>query len=270
MIPVGRFRNGLLVTAPIMNASGRSDTALMNALINGMVQIASYDMAIQGKDIRELDDNLTKDLLSKIKMSVLGDDSLTIIDWFENMDVLVGDNVSLFGFEARDMKVRTDPRKMVFLGNRLYPCLDGYLDRSIAWGPTIGRRVVKLSISTDKQPDDYLWLKQVSEATLSAYPFVPVLSDISKRHLHLLKYKGFLKEGNSKRFQQDYFKYKNHMLADEYLIFDEVRICSYLNEVYGVSLSQYSGFLKDLSMINNPTTVINYDWLERVIDQDTG
>jgi len=284
MRPKGQFRSGLKVSGPIMNASGRSDTALMNALINGLVQITSYCMAEQGvDDIISLNHERTTFTLSYIKIAVLGDDSLTFYSYFPGIDKEVGDMVAKFGFEARDMKVHFSPEKMVFLANRIYPVIDKDGNKDIMWGPTM-RRLHKMGISEQIQPNPMSWLAQVTIASLITSDFVPYIGDIAKKQAQLLEgtkitsydviteklayKKGFLdtdlRVNDIVTDSVDFSKYSSGYQ------FDYEFLEHWLHYTYGAGLEDYYSFLDTLEEVTGVTTIITDGVLERMVSIDTG
>lgn len=200
--PCGYTSSGRTIKAALMNASGRDDTALMNALVNGCVQIYAYlCVMFEVNDPNTLNSAQLSWFKENVAIIVLGDDSLTILPernyrgsrWDQKQ---VGDYVALFGFEARDMKVHRFPYDSVFLGCRPYPAIYNFLNKATglvesrqvaAWGPTIGRRLVRFStmIPSSEGVDAFAWLKGVNISTMTAYGFVPILSDITTRMLEL-------------------------------------------------------------------------------------
>jgi len=143
--PKGRFRSGTLVRAPIMNASGRADTALMNALINYFVQLSAYLEVEFDKDIMDVTPQEFSTFTKTFRIAVLGDDSLTITKYVEGMEQRVSDIIQDYGFEARDMKTHFDARKAVFLGNRLYPVVEEDIP-TIAWAQQLEGECSKLEL----------------------------------------------------------------------------------------------------------------------------
>lgn len=277
MRPCGRFRSGLCVSAAIMNASGRSDTALMNALVNGLVQVASYCMAEQNVDtLEDLDEDAVRRTLQEIRIGVLGDDSLTLYKYFPDMTTLVGDKVALFGFEARDMKLHMSPENMVFLAQRPYPVVDEFGGKSVKWGPTM-RRLNKMGISESKQPSPYKWVYQTSIATLIMSSFVPYISDIAKKQLELISDHRFLRDNNI--LELDSVKHKMQFMDEDFVdveswqqkwFFDNEYLEHWLHHTYGASLEDYYRFLDVLGDVESPVGLIGDRALERMISMDTG
>lgn len=281
--PCGRFRSGLCISGPVMNASGRADTALMNALINGLVQVASYAMAEQNvQDLSLLDDNTTRQMLSRMRIAVLGDDSLTVTNWFGDIEQKVGDAVARFGFEARDMKVRREPQHCVFLAQRPYPTVNRKGEKRLLWGPTIGRKLYKMGTSTDKQPNPFMWLQQTSYATILSAPHVPIIRDVANKQLQLLWDIG-VKVNVQKVLEEDSIKWKRCFIEEDFDLFklnpgtfipeyspDPMELEGFLTEVYGISLYDYNQLQDCLDLIKYPTSIINIPWIDRIIKEDTG
>lgn len=277
--PCGRFRSGLLVSGPVMNASGRSDTALMNALVNGVVQIISYAMASQGvEDIDHLDIDHLRRVMQNIKIGVLGDDSLTFFRKFPNMANSVGDRVSDFGFEARDMKVHTDPSNMIFLAQRPYPVVDKWGSKSTIWGPTM-RKLHKMGVAVDPQENPYSWLYQNTLAALVTSSHVPYIGDTARRQMELLKNYTFVRNNNieeldsikySKHFCSEDISFTNITTIEQKYWFDMEVAEEWLSKIYGVGLEHLYRFQEMLEGIDHVTSVYTDAIMEAMISQDTG
>lgn len=283
MRPCGRFRSNLLVSGPVMNASGRSDTALMNALVNGIVQMASYAMAEQGVTRpKDLNYERTMQMLDLIKIGVLGDDSLTFYREFPDIGTNVGDNVARFGFEARDMKVHRTPEKAVFLAMRPYPVIDNTTGcRTTIWGPTM-RKLNKVGISVDVQENPYEWLYQATIANLVTSYHVPFLKEVTIRQLDLLKDFTFLRKNDI--LQVDSVKYKHGFLDYDTFKklktnpldwspryeFDYTYLEEWLSKLYGAGVDEYHEIIDMVSNISKPTCIYYHPLIERMIKIDTG
>lgn len=279
MRPKGKFRSGLKISGPVMNASGRSDTALMNALINGLVQIASYAMAEQCVDnLDDLDENQVRRMLKSIKIGVLGDDSLTFYKRFPNMGASVGDRVADFGFEARDMKVHDSPANTIFLAQRPYPVVNSERKTTTIWGPTM-RKLHKMGVSVDPQEKPYTWLYQNTLATLVMASHVPYVYETALRQYQLLENHQFLRDENIEGL--DSIRYSKHFLVEKTnlqkaslfapeWVFDIREIDRWLTKIYGVGADHYYNFVEMLGDIENVTTIYNDKIMEAMICQDTG
>lgn len=295
LVPIGKFHSGFKVTCAVMNASGRSDTALMNALINGCVQIVSYLCVMQTEKcncpivpvkptaacprnhrmIYRLDIARARMDLQKIRIIVLGDDSLTICPDMPNIQQRIGEEISMYGFEARDMKTHKDPRMMVFLGSRLYPAYirsDRVPTLHPCWGKTIGRAMFKMGTASEVQARPYDWLLGNMEATLRTSAHVPILSDIAQKTIQVLAARGLNPGTHSEAAAEN-------KIRSSYVTWLDTKTLNivpakehwplYLSEVYNMCPGQYNRFLSMLDQVVSPTFLINFRPLELIVQQDT-
>lgn len=265
--PKGYTKSGRVVCGPVMNASGRDDTALMNALINGGVQAYAYASVLLGTNRPE---NASPEELEwvreNVRLIVLGDDSLAVVPerdlhgrFWKAGDI--SRVVDIFGFEARDMKVHHYPCKAVFLGCRPYPAMDrGLLVAS--WGPTIGRRAVRLAFFRDPQgKDPFAWLKGITTAALQCYGHVPYLNDLAKRMHHLNP----SRQVTPHDWSED--AHKRFMFQSDLEEASEVWPC--LEMVYGVSRWDRALFRARLNQIIALPAVVIDPKLESMVEADT-
>jgi len=267
--PKGYTRSGRLVVGPIMNASGRDDTALMNALINGGVQAYAYASVLLGLNHpEEATDAQIAWVKENVRLIVLGDDSLAIVPitdlhkrrW-QSSDV--SRVVDYFGFEARDMKTHSIPCQAVFLGCRPYPALDDSNQLIASWGPTIGRRAVRISCCrepTGRHP--FAWLRGVMVSASLTYSHVPFLSDLVQRNLELCPGRQ-----TTPHLAEDDDAHKTFMFSRGLQMAPEVWTC--MNEVYGVSKWQWILFRQRLQAISSLPAVVIDPALEGMVVHDT-
>lgn len=261
--PKGKFRSGTLVKAPIMNASGRADTALMNALINYFVQLSAFLEVEFDKDIMEITPEQFKSFSTTFRIAVLGDDSLTVVKYKEGMENRVSEIIQEYGFEARDMKLHFDARRAVFLGNRLYPVIENGV-KTISWGPTIGRRMFKMGTATDVQEDPIDWLRQVSEATIIQAGFVPLIGDIARKTFELTKH---VNRGSAK--VEEMLKYKQQFITHKTTTCDYDRIADYMEFVYDISVDQFVSMYTTIHSIERVPCIITCPMFDTMVTKDT-
>nr|WEU70897.1 MAG: RNA-dependent RNA polymerase [Hangzhou yanvirus-like virus 1] len=170
--------------ARVMNASGRDDTALANAILNGFAAYLSACAAYLRKDLFSLTPGDVEGCFSDIFVSVCGDDSLGRIPLMTETGQLefnarMSSNIALFGFEA---KLRTSNKLFdaVYLGMRPYPTEKGWF-----WGKTIGRASYKMGWLVDKGQDVMAHVTGIAEMHSLCSAHVPVLSDLAERILTL-------------------------------------------------------------------------------------
>lgn len=182
--PKGHF-GPLRYQAQVCNASGRDDTALANALLNGFATYLSACAAWLGVEVMELTLEQVTAMRGVIRLSVCGDDSL---GWLpscseERMATFrrsFNANIEKFGFVA---KLCTSPRveECVYLGMRPYPTAKGWF-----WGKTIGRSTYKMGWMLFKEGRDPMaHITGVADMHVLCSSHVPVLADLAKKIVEL-------------------------------------------------------------------------------------
>lgn len=182
--PRGRMRlrrEGIRVEydADVCNCSGRDDTALANALFNGIALSISFAAAIRCKrpmDVTPADLEFAQHF---VRIAIVGDDSLVgcEFDVREYADQVVS-NLKEFGLivKAEHSQRLCD---VTFLGMMPYRTRTG-----LSWGPTIGRRMYKM-----------FWMKEFSAPAKwvrgvcqqgKLLKNVPLLNELCERVDHLL------------------------------------------------------------------------------------
>lgn len=166
--------------AEVCNASGRDDTALANALLNGIVLAISFAAALAGKAVWEVEE---KDLMMASELcaiAVVGDDSLVACNFdVSEYEATIRENIATFGLIVKS-KVSHDLCDMTFLGMMAYPVAG-----NLYWGPTIGRRLYKAFWQAEPCGHLPAWVKGVC-TQLRLYANVPILYDLSRKCLELL------------------------------------------------------------------------------------
>lgn len=163
------------------NASGRDDTALANALLNGLALALSFAAALAGVPVRDLTVEQVVNARSLVSIAIVGDDSLVACN-FHVADYAgaVERNLQSFGLVVK-AEHSTNLWDVTFLGCMPYQTRSG-----LYWGPTIGRRMYKAFWQADPIGHLPAWTKGVA-LQLSLCACVPVLSDIANRVVHLLE-----------------------------------------------------------------------------------
>lgn len=142
--------------APVMNASGRDDTALANGLLNGFATYLSIAAAYCGVPVLQLTEEHLLRTSSDLVLGVCGDDSVfslprTVPAGFVSA---VEDNIRGFGFIPK-LGTSEIPEDAVFLGHRPVDSLNGYY-----WCRTLGRSLYKfgwvVTHGLSPQEKDYL------------------------------------------------------------------------------------------------------------------
>lgn len=169
----------------VMNASGRDDTALANAVLNGFAMYLSVCAAYYEKPLPELTVDDAERFRPQCILSVCGDDSLGRLpflpverraDFFQ----AVGLNISMFGFEAK-LNYSDKLYDAVYLGMRPYPTSKGWF-----WGKTIGRATYKMGWSLmEKGRDLTAHMTGIADMHTLCSSHVPVLADMARRIVEL-------------------------------------------------------------------------------------
>jgi hypothetical protein len=166
-------------SAPFVNASGRDDTALANALVNGIVLAIAFACALSGKEPWDLTLADLRD--ERYQIAVVGDDSLVAchfdVDRYRADIIRVVEGFGLV-VKAGTSKEMVD---VTFLGQM--PYLAG---GKFYWGPTLGRRLYKAFWQAEPLGNLPAWTLGVAKQ-LDLYRHVPILSDIARRVIELLQ-----------------------------------------------------------------------------------
>lgn len=168
----------------IVNASGRDDTALANAILNGFAFYVSLCAAFLEIPVFEVDARVLYSLFDTLFISVCGDDSLGCVPLLPVDRKLrfmhaLSRNVATFGFEA---KLECSERLVdaVYLGSRPMPTRSGWF-----WGRTIGRATYKMGWVIDSGQDVLAHVTGIADMHVLCSSHVPVLSDLAKRIVEL-------------------------------------------------------------------------------------
>jgi hypothetical protein len=167
--------------ANVCNASGRDDTALANALINGIVLSISFACALCGVSIVEVEARHIHYASQLVDIAVVGDDSLVAC----SLDITpykkdIEKNIRSFGLivKAESSHNLCD---VTFLGMMPYPVRGQF-----HWGPTIGRRIYKAFWQCEPKGHLPAWTLGVARQ-LVQYRNVPILHELSAKIVDLLK-----------------------------------------------------------------------------------
>ncbi len=180
-----RVREPLGVTveyaAGVCNASGRDDTALANALLNGIVLMMSFAAAWFGipvSAVKALHIAVVREL---VDIAVVGDDSLVACKFdVQPYMAAIKTGIESFGLIV-EAQCSRDLVDVTFLGMMPYPVGGKYY-----WGPTIGRRLYKAFWQREPVGNLPAWTRGVARQ-LKLYQCVPVLSDLAERVDQLLE-----------------------------------------------------------------------------------
>lgn len=183
-IHVRRDDAKITYNAPVMNASGRDDTALANALLNGICLALSIAAALAGKDLLDLDHSDVARVHEVCSIAVVGDDSL--VGFRCDVGPMVGAinaNLEQFGLVVKS--AHSDwLGDVTFLGQMPYPVRIG-TGVVYYWGPTLGRRLYKAYWQEEPIGNLPAWTLGVAKQ-LSLYRHVPVLWEMADQIVRLL------------------------------------------------------------------------------------
>lgn len=167
--------------AEVCNASGRDDTALANAMLNGLVLSLSFSAALSGVAIKDLQRSHVQKAMELVDIAIVGDDSLVACKFdIELYREAVETNIRSFGLDAT---VCTSPNlcDVTFLGMMPYPVAG-----QLYWGPTIGRRMYKAFWQRDPVGNLAAWTRGVAQQ-LMLFANVPILREMAERVEILLR-----------------------------------------------------------------------------------
>lgn len=174
--------------APVMNASGRDDTAGANCLVNAFAMVLSLTAAWFHCSVLDLTTEKVGHILSIMKFGICGDDTLCILPELTDVEGfyarLSKELQEGFGLVAGSNKMgcSTNIFDAVFLGQRPYPVSGTDL---WAFGPTLGRRLFKHHVYKGIG-NPYAWLHGVAKMERLCYRHVPVLYEQAVRTCELL------------------------------------------------------------------------------------
>lgn len=159
----------------IMMASGRDDTALGNALLNGLVLAISFAAALARKKISDLTKLDMDRAAGLVSIAIVGDDSLVACSFdIDQYKQAIEENIQSFGLIAKTQSSK-DVCDVTFLGMMPWPA-----GGELHWGPTLGRRLFKAFWQCEATGNLPAWTRGVAQQ-LALYRNVPILYDISKR-----------------------------------------------------------------------------------------
>lgn len=172
--------------APEMNASGRDDTSLVNAILNGVVIFLSLTAAYFRIDVSQLNAAMVQYGKENFDIAVVGDDSLAYVpplalSEHEDFARRLSANIATFGLDAAGEKIQLgmDVHDQVFLGMRMYEH-----DGDLIWGRTVGRALFKLGWKCAPMPaDPGAHMAGEALAIILTQNHVPILSDFCRAYL---------------------------------------------------------------------------------------
>lgn len=170
-----------------MNASGRPDTALANALLNGLITLVSLTSIYHDIDVTEVTLAHVNEASAYFKISVVGDDSLflaTPLPCYTSED-FKGRYEACFATYGFALKMATtyDPFSMVYLGMRPYRVGSHYY-----FSRTVGRALFKYSYVLHPEKYDLMaWFHGKLFADAPGFRCIPVLAELMTVSLNYLE-----------------------------------------------------------------------------------
>lgn len=244
--------------AQTCNASGRDDTALANALFNGLATACSLAAAISGKSLERLSAQDLEGASRCLKISIVGDDSLVAADFdLEPFREAYEMNIKRFGLIVK-AQIYHSIHDVTFLGQAPYT----NRARQWAWGPTIGRRLYKAGWKLDRGGNYPAWLHGVAQQT-ALYANVPLVSDWAQRTLELMQ--------GQKRTDVVYDENRPWAMPDVAMFsYDEVTLTwvAYRYREQGVSVPMLRRDIAALQAVERLPAVIHLESMDRILLQD--
>jgi hypothetical protein len=160
--------------SPVCNASGRDDTALANAILNGTVLSLSICAAINNVEVGDLTPAMISSMRSTTRISVVGDDSLVGFDFdIHPYADAIERNIRKFGLSVKAQH-STELMDVTYLAMFPLPVKGkGWL-----WAPTIGRRLYKAFWKKEEDGNGPAWCRGVAQQ-LALCRHVPILYEMA-------------------------------------------------------------------------------------------
>lgn len=162
----------------VMNASGRDDTALANALLNGIAMLLSVTAAWFRIPLEQVELKHIHLISCDLLLSVCGDDALGFLppctpDRALDFITRARGHLTEFGFKAK-MFCSDRFEDAVYLGHR--PII---VDGKWYWGKTLGRCLYKLGWQCKIRGDPAAHFRGICKMHAVCSVHVPILSDIA-------------------------------------------------------------------------------------------
>lgn len=162
-----------------VNASGRDDTAVANALFNAIALAFSVTAAMFNIAVEDVEEHHLISASQQVRIAVVGDDSLVAfqIDC-RPIAGQIQKNLESFGLNVK-ANSSLNLWDVTFLGCMPYPA-----GGQLYWGPTIGRRMYKAFWKADRVGHLTAWARGVAQQ-LSMNQHVPFLCEVGERVFQL-------------------------------------------------------------------------------------
>lgn len=169
-----------------INASGRDDTALLNAATNGVVLAISIAAVLHEVQPGAVTPAMLDRTLALSRVIMLGDDSVshiprTTIYGHEWSPDLLNEFIGSFGFEAKT-KIHANPLAVTFLGRRPYV----NSNHTLSWARTVGRAMYKHGWCRVPNLPPKVWLRSIAQGTYINDSVNPLLRAVAEKELSLV------------------------------------------------------------------------------------
>lgn len=170
-------------TAGYVNASGRDDTAVNNAVVNAWLSFlgwlsAGHAAAGRVFSLDNIDQQFCTELVAQMRIGIVGDDLAGAVPFrWQRFSDQVEQLAESGGFSCKLTFVQ-HVDEIIFLGMRPYPVAvyeDGVYRRRLRWGKQLGRCLYKAGWQLQPTVDALAWGKGVAWATLIGDNHVPIL-----------------------------------------------------------------------------------------------
>jgi len=256
---VDNFRAGYV------NASGRDDTAVNNAVVNAwLIFVGVLALAgVRDEAVLTCDYALALRVFSEIKMGVVGDDLLGKLPerYRGSMDRFTA-VASEAGFSNK-LQIKNSLLETIFLGCRPYPCAtkDGSEWRhSLRFGKQLGRSMYKMGWQRCPTVDRLAWGKGNAWASLIADPHVPILRAYC---LSILR----KTNGVGMKISQDIYK-KIRLPEAREIVLQTPDTYAMMHAVYGVSVSEIDELEAYLLADHPLPSLISHRTMDRIFMVD--
>lgn len=186
--PSGKCGQNIRYHAPSMNASGRDDTALANALLNGFAMYVSLTSAWHEVPVSDVTTEHLVSMREILKLSVCGDDALGFLPPMSKQQQCAFRERMLANFARYGLSAKFFMSEhfedAVYLGHRPLPydTPDGV---KWYWTRTLGRCLYKLGFQSEIKGDPTAYFAGICDMHQQISAHVPVLADITRAWLEL-------------------------------------------------------------------------------------
>ncbi len=261
--PKGYTKYGHKVVAGVLNASGRDDTAVLNAILNGTAQAVTHTGILCGTPNHLLLSGHLEYASQRLSIMVLGDDSYVT----SCIVPLVSDvqrRLATFGFEAKECQVSALPFQSDFLAMRPLPAIRNGVEIA-SWSPILGRRLYKHHWCLSEGLSPYDWLSAVTISEIINCSHTPILRDITYKTQALLE-----KRVKSSRVVVNLSEnpYSPWNRQSTLRLEQSLKSIDVLCDLYGFTKADYHAFLQSLSRVDSLPFVFDHPVLDLVFNRD--